>query len=136
MKKEIFSMQGTVRWFNAHKGYGFITDSEGRDVFVHQSSINMDGFRHLNRNDFVSFELGIGNNGKEQAVNVKPVLTRKMIEDSLKEEGLYVKTMKDAYKMTKYIVVDANNVIQTSEHGMDFLNLAAYAGFDTEGLSA
>lgn len=129
-------MQGTVRWFNAHKGYGFITDSEGRDVFVHQSSINMDGFRHLNRNDFVSFELGIGNNGKEQAVNVKPVLTRKMIEDSLKEEGLYVKTMKDAYKMTKYIVVDANNVIQTSEHGMDFLNLAAYAGFDTEGLSA
>lgn len=129
-------MQGIVKWFSAQKGYGFITDSEGKEHFVHQSSIIMDGFRHLNRNDYVSFELGNGNNGKEQAINVKPVLTRKMIEDSLKEEGLYVKTMKDAYKITKYIVVDANNVIQTSGQGIDFLNLAAYAGFDTEGLSA
>lgn len=131
-------MQGTVKWFSAQKGYGFITDSEGKDVFVHQSSIDMDGFRHLNRNDFVSFELGMGN-GKQpfmQAVKVKPILTMKMIKDFLKEENLYVKTIKDAYKMTKYLVVDANNVIQTSEQGMDFLNLAGYAGFDTEGLSA
>ena len=58
-----------------------------------------------------------------------------MVEDSLKEENLYVKTMKDAYKVTKYLVVDANNMIQTSEQGIDFLNLAAFAGFDTEGLS-
>lgn len=136
MKKENFNMQGTVKWFNVQKGYGFITDSDGKDVFVHQSSIVMDGFRHLNRNDYVSFEFGNGNNGKEQAVNVKPVLTMKMIEDSLKEENLYVKTMKDAYKITKYLVVDANNAIQTDEQGMDFLNLATYAGFDTEGLAA
>lgn len=127
-------MQGTVKWFNTQKSYGFITDSEGKEHFVHQSSIVMDGFRHLTSNDYVSFELGNGNNGKEQAVNVKPVLTRKMIEDSLKEENLYVKTMKDAYKMTKYLVVDENNAIQTDEQGMDFLNLAAFAGFDTEGL--
>lgn len=127
-------MQGTVKWFNTKKGYGFITDSDGKKHFVHQSSIIMDGFRHLNRNDFVSFELGNGNNGREQAVNVKPILTMKMIKDSLKEENLYVKTMKDAYKITKYLVVDANNAIQTDEQGMDFLNLAAFAGFDTEGL--
>lgn len=131
-------MQGTVKWFNTKKGYGFITDSDGKDAFVHQSSIIMDGFRHLNRNDFVNFELGMGN-GKQpfmQAVEIKPILTMKMIKDSLKKENLYVKTMKDAYKMTKYLVVDANNAIQTDEQGMDFLNLAAYAGFDTEGLAA
>ena len=129
-------MQGTVKWFSTQKGYGFITDSEGKEHFVHQSSIVMEGFRHLNRSDYVSFELGMGN-GKQpfmQAVEVKPILTMKMIKDSLKEENLYVKTMKDAYKMTKYLVVNENNVIQTDEQGMDFLNLAAFAGFDTEGL--
>ena len=128
-------MQGTCKWFNAQKGYGFITDSEGKEHFVHHSNIVMDGFRHLNEDDIVNFELGAGKEGKEQAVNIIPVLTRKMIEDSLKEENLYVKTMKDAYKVTKYLVVDANNMIQTSEQGTDFLNLAAFAGFDTEGLS-
>ena len=57
-----------------------------------------------------------------------------MIKDSLKEENLYVETMKDANGTTKYLVVNADNVIQTSEQGMDFLNLAAFAGYDTEGL--
>ena len=42
--------------------------------------------------------------------------------------------MKDANGTTKYLVVNADNVIQTSEQGMDFLNLAAFAGYDTEGL--
>lgn len=129
-------MQGTVRWFNNQKGYGFITDSEGKDIFVHHSSIVMDGFRYLNEDDIVNFELGAGNDGREQAINIKPILTRKMVEDSLKEEGLHIQTMKDTSKVTKYLVVDANNIIQTSEQGIDFLNLAAFAGFDTEGLSA
>ena len=44
--------------------------------------------------------------------------------------------MKDAYKVTKYLVVDNKDVLQTNEQGIDFLNLAAFAGFDTEGLSA
>ena len=127
-------MQGTVKWFNAQRGYGFIIDSEGKDVFVHQSNIVMDGFRHLDENDIVNFELGFGKDGREQAVNVQPYLTMKMVKDSLKEENLYVKTMKDAYKVTKYLVVDANDVLQTDEQGIDFLNLAAFAGFDTEGL--
>ena len=88
----------------------------------------------MNEDDIVNFELGAGKDGREQAINVKPILTMKMVKDSLKEENLYVKTMKDVHKVTKYMVVDANNAIQTSEQGMDFLNLAAYAGFDTEGL--
>ncbi|RKI87891.1 cold shock domain-containing protein [Parablautia intestinalis] len=129
-------MQGTTKWFNNQKGYGFITDSEGKDVFVHHNNIVMDGFRHLNEDDIVNYELGAGKDGREQAVNVIPVLTMKMVKDALKEENLYIQTMKDAHKVTKYLVVDADNVIKTSEQGMDFLNLAAYAGYDTEGLSA
>ena len=129
-------MQGTCKWFNAQKGYGFTTDSEGNDVFVHHSNIIMDKFRYLNEDDIVNYELGAGKDGREQAVNVIPVLTMKMVKDSLKEENLYVKTMKDAYKVTKYLVVDNKDVLQTNEQGIDFLNLAAFAGFDTEGLSA
>lgn len=136
-------MQGTCKWFNAQKGYGFITDLEGNDVFVHYSNIIMDKFRYLNEDDIVNFELGAGNNGREQAINVQPILTMKMVEDSLKEENLYVKKVKadkntiimNALGMKKgYMVVDENNVIQAGENGMTFLDLAAYAGFDTEGL--
>lgn len=129
-------MQGTVKWFNNQKGYGFITDSDGKDVFVHHSNIVMDGFRYLNEDDIVSFELGGGNDGRQQAINVKPVLTMKMIEDSLKEEGLNVKAVKDSYGVTKYLVTDAGDLIQTDEHGISFLDLAAFTGYDIEGLSA
>lgn len=129
-------MQGTVKWFNLQKGFGFITDSEGKEHFVHHSSIVMHGFRHLNEDDIVNFELGTGNSGKEQAINVKPILTMKMVKDSLKEESLQIKRIKDADKVTKYLVVDANNAIQTGENGISFLELAAFAGFDIEGLEA
>ena len=60
-------MQGTTKWFNNQKGYGFITDSEGKDVFVHHSNIVMDGFRHLNEDDIVNYELGAGS--KRQAIS-------------------------------------------------------------------
>ena len=129
-------MTGTVKWFNAHKGYGFLTDSVGKDVFVHHSNIMMDGFRYLNEGDIVNYELGTSKDGREQAVNIQPILTMKMVKNSLKEENLYVKTIKDAYKVTKYLVVDDKDVLQTNEQGIDFLNLAAFAGFDAEDLSA
>lgn len=57
---------GTVKWFNAEKGYGFITvDESGDDVFVHWSAVQMDGFRALEEGQRVEFELGEGQKGPQ-----------------------------------------------------------------------
>ena len=61
--------QGTVKWFNAKKGYGFISDEEGKDVFVHFSALNMDGFKGLKDGERVEFEVVEGEKGP-QAANV------------------------------------------------------------------
>ena len=64
--------QGTVKWFNAEKGYGFITiDDGGQDVFVHYSSIEMTGYKVLEEGLKVVFEVGTGSKGP-QAEAVKP----------------------------------------------------------------
>ncbi|GAB3541992.1 cold-shock protein [Arthrobacter tecti] len=58
--------QGTVKWFNAEKGYGFITVDEGRaDVFVHWSAIQMEGYRALDEGQRVEFEIGEGQKGPQ-----------------------------------------------------------------------
>jgi len=57
--------QGTVKWFNAEKGYGFITASDGQDVFVHYSSIEMTGFRVLEEGQSVEFSIGTGQKGPQ-----------------------------------------------------------------------
>ena len=49
-------MKGTVKWFNAHKGYGFITDENGEDIFVHYTSIDGDGFKTLDNDQEVTFK--------------------------------------------------------------------------------
>jgi CspA family cold shock protein len=60
---------GTVKWFNAKKGFGFISDDEGNDVFVHFSALQMDGFKVLEEGDKVKFEVVKGEKGP-QAANV------------------------------------------------------------------
>ncbi len=62
--------QGTVKWFNNAKGYGFIKRSTGEDVFVHYKSINGEGYKTLKEGDTVEFEVEQGAKGL-QAVNVK-----------------------------------------------------------------
>lgn len=58
-------VQGTVKWFNADKGYGFITQESGSDLFVHYSEIQGNGFRSLNEGDRVEFEITEGRKGKQ-----------------------------------------------------------------------
>lgn len=54
---------GVVKWFSNRKGYGFIEQEEGDDIFVHHSAINMSGFRTLSEGDRVSFEIEVGERG-------------------------------------------------------------------------
>jgi CspA family cold shock protein len=61
---------GTVKWFNDAKGYGFITQESGQDLFVHYSSIQSDGFKSLAEGDKVTFEVSQGPKGP-QATNVR-----------------------------------------------------------------
>ena len=66
-------MTGTVKWFNNQKGYGFISDSEGNDIFVHYSGLVMDGFKTLEEGQKVTFETEPDpkNSAKLRAVNVQ-----------------------------------------------------------------
>ena len=62
--------QGTVKWFNPEKGYGFISQEGGEDLFVHWSEIQMYGYKTLDEGAAVEFEITTGDNGKLQASNV------------------------------------------------------------------
>ncbi len=64
--------KGTVKWFNANKGYGFIEQEGGEDLFVHFSAIQSEGFKTLDEGDMVTFEVSAGQKGP-QAIDVKVV---------------------------------------------------------------
>ena len=60
--------KGTVKWFNNQKGYGFICDEEGNDVFVHYSGLNMEGYKSLDEGAAVEFDViegGVGKSGRQ-----------------------------------------------------------------------
>ena len=62
--------QGTVKWFSSEKGYGFISQENGEDLFVHFSEIQGDGYNSLDENAKVEFVIASGSNGKSQATQV------------------------------------------------------------------
>lgn len=70
--EELHMNKGTVKWFNNQKGYGFISDEQGNDVFVHYSGLNMEGFKSLEEGQEVEFEVVQGAKGP-QATNVTRV---------------------------------------------------------------
>jgi cold shock protein len=65
-------MNGTVKWFNSEKGYGFITAEDGREVFAHFSNIQEDGYKSLDEGQTVSFEIEVNDRGP-QATNIRKV---------------------------------------------------------------
>jgi cold shock protein len=71
-KEGVIMANGIVKWFNGSKGYGFIEQEEGPDVFVHFSGINAGGFKSLNEGDRVTFDIEEGDKGPS-AVNVTTV---------------------------------------------------------------
>ena len=62
-------MKGTVKWFDSDKGYGFISSEEGKDIFVHFSAIQSEGYKSLQEGDQVEFDVKDGDRGP-QAANV------------------------------------------------------------------
>jgi CspA family cold shock protein len=62
-------MKGTVKWFDSDKGYGFISSEEGKDIFVHFSAIQSEGYKSLQEGDQVEFDVNDGDRGP-QAANV------------------------------------------------------------------
>lgn len=71
-QKEDQMINGTVKWFNSEKGYGFITGEDGKDVFVHFSQIQKEGYKTLQEGEAVSYEVTDGAKGP-QAENVTPL---------------------------------------------------------------
>ena len=63
-------LKGTVKWFNNAKGFGFIGQADGADVFVHYTAISAEGYRKLDEGEAVEFEIENGKDGRPQAVNV------------------------------------------------------------------
>jgi CspA family cold shock protein len=71
-RRDVSMVQGTVKWFNESKGYGFITRDDGDDVFAHYSAIDGNGFKTLSEGDTVSFDVVEGDKGPK-AINIVKV---------------------------------------------------------------
>lgn len=77
-KTKLLAMQGRVKWFDAKRGYGFITGSDGVDVYVHYTAIQTDGFRTLKHNWCVSYNVVVTADGRQEAHNVEVQSKRPM----------------------------------------------------------
>lgn len=120
------TMKGTVKWFNAYKGYGFIVGDDGAEYFVHHSQIQMDGFRTLDAGDVVEFDVQSEEKGLA-AVNIVPVLTLSMMKKKAAKEHLHLEVAPaDGSGNTNWMIVDGNNFIVAGEQGMSLTELNDY----------
>lgn len=122
-------MYGTIKFFNPKKHYGFIRTTDGQDYFFYETFLKNYGGKP-NADDNVEFKVSEPNDkGSVCAYNVKPILTLNMVRKALGKEHLHLKSKKDEYGNRRWLVLDDNNAIQTSDKGMSLEEVAEYAGF-------
>lgn len=125
-------MYGTVKCFYQKKNYGFISTNDGNDYFFHVSGLKDYGGKP-NTDDSVEFDVSKPNkDGSVCAYNVKPILTLNMVRKALGKNHLHLKSKKDTYGARVWLVLDDNNIIQTSEKGLSLEEVAEFAGFTIE----
>lgn len=119
-------MRGTTKWFNAQKGYGFITGDDGAEYFAHQTQIKMDGFKTLDAGDVVEFDVRSEEKGLA-AVYIVPVLTVGMMKKNAAKEHLHLEVAPaDGSGNTNWMIVDNNNFVVAGEKGMSLEELDEY----------
>lgn len=129
-------MQGTIKFFHKSRGWGFIKADDGAEYFVHYSQIQMDGFKTLNADDIVSFEISEPDeNNRIQAINVQHILTLAMVVHELKKEKLHIVRIGDDKGVHGWYVVDKSDHPVINKE-MDLLELAEYVGYEIVQASA
>lgn len=129
-------MQGTIKFFQKSRGWGYVKADDGQEYFVHYSQIKMDGFRTLNAGDIVSFEVSEPDeNSRIHAIDVQPVLTISMVVRELKKDKLHVVRMRNDEGVQGWYVVDQSNR-PVAEKAMNLIELAEFAGFEIVQQSA
>jgi len=110
-------MKGTVKFFDGTKGWGFITDEAGNDVFVHYSSIQMEGRKSLKQNDIVEFEIGNGTTDRTQAVNVKRISNNKKYDDMTQAELTeeFINIIKQNYELIQFDQILEKDIIKIDD---------------------
>lgn len=129
---------GTVKWFNAKKGFGFIiNDDTGIESFVHWSDINMEGYKFLDEGQKVAYSVEEMRDGKTKAINVEVVMNQEERDIYNRERRLDRKLRKQGYRLSKgrdyfgcigYTAINLeNNVIELGEYTMSLEALEKWA---------
>jgi len=134
-EKEIYIMNGTIKFFDKKKGWGFIKADDGKEYFFHYTQIQMKGYKSLDNGDIVSFELNKDENNRICAVSVQPVLTLAMVLNELKNSNLHVMRIKDDKGVHGWYIVDKENR-PVIDKEMDLVELGEYVGYKIVQASA
>lgn len=128
-------MQGTVKFYDKKKGWGYIKADDGKEYFSHYTQIQMKGYKSLDNGDIVSFDVRKDENNRIQAANIQPILTLAMVLKELKKDKLHVMRVRDDKGIHGWYVVDKSEKPVVDKE-MDLMELAKYAGFEVQQVSA